>query len=512
MDTKEFRKDIGSWYSNLAHDQWVVVPVSGPRPSGRYKHGAAVIGEKLYITGGSRNGRHLADIQVLDLTDFTWSSLVMTVEENAVQVGNGSMKGNFPAISGHDMIVWGKKLLVLGGQSKKYSDYVTVRFVDLETQDCGVVQTAGKLPVARTGQSVTVVGSKLIMLGGEDINRRLLNDIHVLDLDSMTWNEVETTQPPPSPRYDHTAAVHAEHYLLIFGGCSHSTCFNDLHVLDLQTMEWSQPESRGDFASPRAAHSGIIVNGNWFIVGGGDNKTGARETLVLDLTKLVWSVVTRVNGRDPLASEGISVCSAVIGGEKYLVAFGGYNGKYNNEVFILKPKLKEPARPKIFLSPAAAAAAASVSAAYSISSAKQTDLSKAEDSNGDSCEIKHPQQDFTFDVDTIREEKRLLELSVAEVRQENSKLREKIDDVNNTHAELSKELLSVQSQLIGERSRCFKLEAQIAELQSMLQLLPSVEAEVLSLRGQISALEKDVELATTAQKQSSRGVWQWIAG
>lgn len=41
---------------------------------------------------------------------------------------------------------------------------------------------------------------------------------------------------PPSPRSDHTAAVHAERYVLIFGGGSHATCFNDLHVLDLQTV------------------------------------------------------------------------------------------------------------------------------------------------------------------------------------------------------------------------------------------------------------------------------------
>lgn len=47
--------------------------------------------------------------------------------------------------------------------------------------------------VARGGQSVTLFGSKLIMFGGEDGNRRLLNDVHVLDLETMTWSAVETT-------------------------------------------------------------------------------------------------------------------------------------------------------------------------------------------------------------------------------------------------------------------------------------------------------------------------------
>lgn len=47
--------------------------------------------------------------------------------------------------------------------------------------------------VARSRQSVTLFGSKLIMFGGEDWNRRLLNDVHVLDLETMTWSAVETT-------------------------------------------------------------------------------------------------------------------------------------------------------------------------------------------------------------------------------------------------------------------------------------------------------------------------------
>lgn len=44
---------------------------------------------------------------------------------------------------------------------------------------------------------------------------------------------------PPSPRSDHAAAVHADRYVLIFGGGSHATCFNDLHVLDLQNVRVS---------------------------------------------------------------------------------------------------------------------------------------------------------------------------------------------------------------------------------------------------------------------------------
>ncbi|XP_074311264.1 acyl-CoA-binding domain-containing protein 4 [Silene latifolia] len=488
--------DLRSWFSGLDHDQWATLPVSGPRPSGRYKHAAAVVGDKLYIYGGSRNGRNLPDFQVLDLNNSSWSPLKPIAAPNSINSENGSLLDVLPATSGHHMIVWEKKLLTIDGKSKS-SSYITVRFLDLETEQGGVLETAGDIPVAREGQSVTLVGSKLIIFGGEDVRRKLMNDIHILDLETMSWETAQTTQPPPSPRYDHATAVHADRYLLVFGGCSHSTCFNDLHVLDLHTMEWSQPETRGDYLAPRAGHSGVTINGNWYISGGGDNKSGARDTLVLDMTKLVWSVVTTVNPRDPLASEGISICSALIYGDVFLIAFGGYNGRYNNEVFIMRPKIKDSARPKIYQSPAAAAAAASVSAAYSIDSGgKQLDFTKLR------------QQGGFADSNERKDEKRLLESSLAEVRAENSVMKGKIDDINSTLAELYKELESVQGQLITERSRCSSLEAQIVRFQGLLHFMPTVENELKLLTEEKSNFEQDA----ASQKQGSGGVWQWFSG
>ncbi|KAL6534894.1 acyl-CoA-binding domain-containing protein 4 [Orobanche gracilis] len=106
--------------------------------------------------------------------------------------------------------------------------------------------------ISRGGQSVTLVGTTLVIFGGQDANRSLLNDLHILDLESMTWDEMDTCRQckrvvqvppiyrgvPPSPRPDHAAAVHADRYLLIFGGGSHAACFNDLHALAIQTIEW----------------------------------------------------------------------------------------------------------------------------------------------------------------------------------------------------------------------------------------------------------------------------------
>lgn len=57
---------------------------------------------------------------------------------------------------------------------------------------------------------------------------------------------------PPGPRSAHAAAVFRDRYLLIFGGGSVAHCNDELHCLDTQTMEWSQPEFEGPVPPPRA--------------------------------------------------------------------------------------------------------------------------------------------------------------------------------------------------------------------------------------------------------------------
>lgn len=48
------------------------------------------------------------------------------------------------------------------------------------------------------------------------------------------------------------AAAYKGRYLIVFGGGSVAHCFNDLHVLDTETMEWSQPPVEGEQPSARA--------------------------------------------------------------------------------------------------------------------------------------------------------------------------------------------------------------------------------------------------------------------
>ncbi|AQL04246.1 Acyl-CoA-binding domain-containing protein 4 [Zea mays] len=103
-------------------------------------------------------------------------------------------------------------------------------------------------------------------------------------------------------------------------------------------MEWSRPKQQGLTPSPRAGHAGATVGENWYIVGGGNNKSGVSDTLVLNMSTLTWSVVSTAEGRVPLASEGMTLVHSNYNGYDYLISFGGYNGRYSNEVYTLSLK------------------------------------------------------------------------------------------------------------------------------------------------------------------------------
>ncbi|CAH8350188.1 unnamed protein product [Eruca vesicaria subsp. sativa] len=74
-------------------------------------------------------------------------------------------------------------------------------------------------------------------------------------------------------------------------------------VSDDFMMEWSRPAQQGEKPTPRYGHTGVTIGENWFIVVGGDNKSGASESVVLNMSTLTWSVIASVQGCVPLASE-----------------------------------------------------------------------------------------------------------------------------------------------------------------------------------------------------------------
>ncbi|KAF9669935.1 hypothetical protein SADUNF_Sadunf13G0016400 [Salix dunnii] len=533
QDKDVVSEDVGTV---AVYDQWAAPSINGQPPKARYEHGAAIVQDKMYVYGGNHNGRYLNDLHVLDLRSWAWSKVNFKVE-------NDSQEGQSPAkltpCAGLSLIPWENKLLSVAGHTKDPSETIQVKVFHLQSCTWSTLKTYGKAPVSRGGQSVTLVGTSLVIFGGQDAKKSLLNDLHILDLETMTWDEIDAVYAlvqflrfehlwsminlsllfysgvPPSPRSDHTAAVHAERYVLIFGGGSHATCFNDLHVFDLQTMEWTRPTQQGEIPTPRAGHAGVIVGENWFIVGGGDNKSGVSETAVLNMSTLVWSVVTTVQGRVPLASEGLSLVLSSYNGEDVLVSFGGYNGRYSNEVNVLKPSHKSTLQSKITETPVPDI----VSAVHNVTNpTRDVDSELVVGQEGKIREIvmdnvdqesRKSRGEGTSLIATLKAEREELDLSLGKEKLQTLHLKQELADAETRNTDLYKELQSVRGQLAAEQSRCFKLEVDVAELRQKLQTMETLQKELELLQRQKAASEQALD---ANHRQGSGGVWGWLAG
>ncbi|TYI03363.1 hypothetical protein ES332_A11G333400v1 [Gossypium tomentosum] len=463
--------------SVVIYDTWISPPITGQHPKARYQHGAAVVQEKMYIYGGNHNGRYLGDLHVLDFRSWTWSNVGTKAVESPSPV-------NIAPCAAHSLIPWGNKLLSIAGHMKDPSETIQVKAFDLQTGTWSMLKTYGKPPVSRGGQSVNLVGTTLVIFGGQGANRTLLNDLYILDLETMTWDEIDVAGVAPSPRSDHAAAVHAERYLLVFGGSSHATFFNDLHVLDLQTMEWSKPAQLGELPTPRAGHAGVTIGENWFIAGGGDNKSGASKTIVLNMSSFVWSVVTSVEGTVPLASE----------------------------VNILNPSCKLNLQSNITEAPSAVHNATNptrdLRSEFEIGQGKIREI--VMDNVDSKPTISECEKTNERIIATLKVEEQELESSLSEEKLQSLQLKQQVLEAETRNTELYKELQSVRGQLGTEQSRCFKLEVEVAELRQKLQTMETLEKELEFLQ-RLKAASEQAAL-NAKQRQGSSGVWGWLAG
>jgi len=126
----------------------------------------------------------------------------------------------------------------------------------------------GTPPLARYGHSATLAGSRIICFGGKGPKGAVYRDLHALDPVTMTWFQGPEGGGAPNARFDHTANLIGGTKLFVFGGWNGQEFFNDVFVLDLEIMAWTQPATSGPAPSPRKGHCSILIGTNLVIHGG----------------------------------------------------------------------------------------------------------------------------------------------------------------------------------------------------------------------------------------------------
>lgn len=100
----------------------------------------------------------------------------------------------------------------------------------------------------------------------------------------MSWDQPSFTGAPPPNRTGHSATL-VDNKLIIFGGMDSTQEYNDLHYLDLDTMTWYQvdidTDDRDNIPGARSFHSATRVGKNLFMQGGKRGTTILRDFWML---------------------------------------------------------------------------------------------------------------------------------------------------------------------------------------------------------------------------------------
>jgi len=269
-----------------------------------------------------------------------------------------------PARGGQSGVLIGNLFIIIGGTffKDKFQYLNDLWVVDTDSMEWHKPSAVGRPPSARYGHGCAVVGTSVYVFGGKGPSGAVHNDLHRLDVERWTWSLVPSTTAPPLGRFGHTLSAVGDK-LVLFGGWDGSGCFNDLWVFDAAASSWIKPVVDGPAPAARHGHSMVlapatgrlVVWGGWSVSGKGlpEYRSDGRE---LDTATMTWERL-RVTGERP---SGRYWHASGMVNDRYMLVAGGWGADEAAE----SAKEAEAAAASAGL-PTGAAAVASRSAASS---------------------------------------------------------------------------------------------------------------------------------------------------
>jgi len=201
------------------------------------------------------------------------------------------------AVDGHTIVLFGGYYF-----SRKQDMYS----LDVDVWRWTKVDQGGTLPSAMSSHSITYIGNNKILCFGRGERRYmsgkpdhlLLNDVHIFDMTTKLWMKIETAGNIPPGRWGHTATFLAPSSLLIFAGKDWADVklwYNDLYILNLDTMVWTKVQHKGDIPEGRHGHTTVLYNNSLLVVGGmgsgPEERNYSSELFQLNLSTFEWTYI-----------------------------------------------------------------------------------------------------------------------------------------------------------------------------------------------------------------------------
>ncbi|THH03337.1 hypothetical protein EW145_g6334, partial [Phellinidium pouzarii] len=122
----------------------------------------------------------------------------------------------------------------------------------------------------------------------------------------MYWSRAPVWGVLPTHKMrSHSATVVDNTTIWLFGGCDDKEFWRDVLCLDVETMEWTRPETIGEVPPPCRAHTATLVDRRLFVFGGGQGNMYYNTLYVLDTTSRRWTHIS-FSANSSSASSSIS--------------------------------------------------------------------------------------------------------------------------------------------------------------------------------------------------------------
>ncbi|KAF8637120.1 hypothetical protein AX17_003024 [Amanita inopinata Kibby_2008] len=190
--------------------------------------------------------------------------------------------------------------------------------------------------------SVTLVDTTAWLFGGCD-DHESARDIYCFDIETMQWSHPDTIGEAPPPCRAHTSTL-VDRKLVIFGGGLGPTYYDFVYVLDTATRRWSKPQlAGGAHPVPRRAHTAVLYQGMIWVFGGGNGMQALNDLWTLDVTACMGSHSGSVTGKlrwQEMQTKGEGPCprgyhTANLIGNIMVVAGGSDGSNYFTDIWLL---------------------------------------------------------------------------------------------------------------------------------------------------------------------------------
>lgn len=184
----------------------------------------------VFFGGAIKGGNALDDTLILHIGSdaWTWCKLANRFSSDVPPGRYGHTMTYCPRL---------KSILLFGGHNgtQYFSDLWIFHVESLAWER---KMTTGDRPHPRWCHSAILLGSKLFIFGGRGANKRLFNDIYVLDTERFDFSLITACGQVPPPMYGHSAVHYRPRMFLVHGGWDEKSMSNDTYLFNADSIEW----------------------------------------------------------------------------------------------------------------------------------------------------------------------------------------------------------------------------------------------------------------------------------